>query len=676
MADDVCYPIGLANSGLQLTTSRAYFISVVPSVDRFYDTFSFATSQPAAAAMTNLFAGIYKITAANTLTRVVDCGNIKPYWNATRTLQQIPLPDIIDAKAGETYYIGLLSVGGTAPTLLRTTNVAMTQLTTGQIPEPTQITAVSTTSGLASLSATMTISDDVNTNNLSRYWGSLGSAEPPAAMSAYYHDTFNRIDEPVLPLPFASHPSTANFGIYNSTASPAVDASPAYAYWVPAMKSDDHYVEVVLGADMATEADRDINLYIGLRGMASGGAGPSVKLHIYPRGSRNFRIVTTTDSYNNAGLTQRAVPPEMPTFDIGDVVKLVADGSVYTAFLNDVPLCSWIDSGGIHPISEDHRRVNMMTSATSIANLQIADDFECGDYGGGVQLVGLQGIPSTTAFGTPTVTANLTVTPAAAPMTLTGGTPTIRTGLAAQPAKATMTLLPGTPTVTVAPHPTQFTGATGGSTWKDASVHGNTNPLEDTLFHTATGNDRVVFVFASHITSGSNVIDYPITYGGVAMTSVANLAVYTSAPGWRLRVWALLDPPSTQQQVAIKLGATNAALQAAAYSVVSYSGVSSYATFGGGQMNNIGGTSLSMTVNGIGTDSMIVQAFAQLNPGLITNYSQAMRNRQARDATSSYDASLIVGDSYGSASGSTTFSATGGGALYWAGYALRLIAAP
>lgn len=433
MADDVAFPWSMIDAWTTMTSGTPVYVSVRASQDRFYDSVKFFST---GTSMTSFFMSLYLPTSTTSITRVMDLGNVKSSLSATYTLQTIMLPDLCDVVVGETLMIGFLSVGGSPPNLYRTTLLQTVGLTTGQIPEYYQMTVLGSPGGQTGFSDTMTIIDNPAVLQSPR-WAALSTSGELPTVPALYHDTLNRDNAPQLALPWASRTDTDNWGVYNMTASPAVGAVGAFAYWVMACRSDDHYAQVRLGADMASELGRDIDLYIGVRAQRGGGTGPAVKCHINPDGT--MRIVTVTNSSSNAGLVQRALAATQ-TFNHSDTVKLVAAGAVYTAIHNDVPVAVWDDSGVLHPVGADYRRVNMSTSAIDVADLQIVDDFECGDHSASVQLVALTSIPSAEKFGGTSFLNNVTISPAAGSLTLTGYAPTIRTGVAAQPAAQPLTL--------------------------------------------------------------------------------------------------------------------------------------------------------------------------------------------------------------------------------------------
>ena len=446
MADDVVYPWALVNTSSAMTSGTPVYYLVRVSQDRFYDAVKFLMD---GTSMTSFYVAIFRPTTANTLSLVMDLGNVKSQLTSSMSLQTVALTQPLDAEAGETFMVGLLSVGGTQPSIYTTNQVAyqLSNITTGTIPEFNQITAVGATGSQTSFSSTMTLSTSYLLNSGMRIWGSLGNALPPERSAAFFVDSFNRINTTQLSLPWGSRDDCGTFGIYNNTASPNTGgAGMPFHYWVPSIRSDNHYIQAKLGADMATDAAQGVNLYLGVRA-GRGGSGQSVKLHLYSSAPTQFRIVTVTSTNDNTGLVQRAAAATPPSFNLGDVVKLVADNTVYTAFYNDNPLISWVDSGGIQPINSDQRGINIATSAVSTNNLQVIDNLEFGDFGGGVQLIGLTGIPSSAAFGAATIQNNVSPTPAALSLTVTGRAPALNTGPAVPPGKLSLSLTGYAPSI-------------------------------------------------------------------------------------------------------------------------------------------------------------------------------------------------------------------------------------
>ena len=136
-------------------------------------------------------------------------------------------------------------------------------------------------------------------------------------------------------------------------------------------------------------------------------------------------------------------------FQSGDVVKIVASDTIYSAFHNDDPIMSWVDSGVIHPVGADQRWVDISAGQTLLNNLQTIDNIEAGDAVGGVQLVALNGVLSTGVVGSPTFQNDVTLTPAAAQLTLTGNAPALIQGVGLTPATGALTLTGNVGTVQV-----------------------------------------------------------------------------------------------------------------------------------------------------------------------------------------------------------------------------------
>jgi hypothetical protein len=446
MADDFNYPASMISAPVAMLNNRPDFGMVIASRDGFYDAVKWhmATSTRA---MTTFHVGVFKLTGPTTMTKIVTLGNVKSLLAAATTLQVMPLPDPIDVVAGEIFYVGLLSNAGTVAQLYGTQAVSSPNaiLTSGGSPELDMLTTKTSAAGITDFSAaTYTVlaspSTTIGTGYI-RPWVALGNLAVPVRFPNYQVDTFNQINTPNLSLPWASRAdlSLPTFGTYNDTASPNTGANGAFTYRMPSCRNNDHYAQVRLAADMATAAGVGLDFYIGIRS-GRGGAGNAVKLHVKTTVPKQFRIVTVTSAYNNSGLTQRAAMPSIPDFVESDVIKIVAAGPVYAAFLNDEPVVSWNDAGALSPIDIDHQWVNMMCGPTSTANLQIADNFECGAYGGGVQLIGPTGIPSAEATGVPTFINDVAAAPSVDPLIIVGYPPTIPTGPAVIPDPAQLSL--------------------------------------------------------------------------------------------------------------------------------------------------------------------------------------------------------------------------------------------
>jgi hypothetical protein len=454
VADDSTFPVTLLNTTAAATLGVADFCMVIASQDSFYDSIKFHIA--AGRTFTNYHVGLFKLTAPGVLTKIYTLGDVKSQLNNTRTLQVFSLPDPLDVVAGEIFYVGFLQVGGTAVSMYASNSVLpsvmpLTTGATGTTPEIQMLTTKSTGAALTNFNAaTYTV---LTTNTpISRPWAGLGNAIAPVRIPSYQVDTFNQINATDLALPWAFRTDLGlpTWGVYNDCAVPNVGANGAFAYRVTACRNNDHYVQVRLGADMATgPGNFDGDLYIGIRS-ARGGGGTSVKLHIKPNGTRVLRIISTTTAYNNGGLTQRGAMAAVPEFLAGDVVKIAAQGSVYVALLNDQPVASWNDTGVISPVDADHWWVNMMASPTAVTGMQLVDNLECGAYGGGVTLLGVSSDVSAEADGPLKFINDVTPTPVRASMEIISGRPVIQTGPAVAPAPARIQIINYAPTIELA----------------------------------------------------------------------------------------------------------------------------------------------------------------------------------------------------------------------------------
>ncbi|MGH3725667.1 MAG: hypothetical protein ACRDUS_16280 [Mycobacterium sp.] len=162
--DDVSFPIYGAQSMFTPTLGDITYIPITPDTDRVYKSLKFGM---VGTAMTYCYAGVYRIATDGTLTRVVDLGNVKPDLTVSK-VQTFEIPGDLSVGRGETAFIAVRQVGGTAAQMF--TAPSLLQVTETVQPIPTYITEKNNTgSGLPA-----TISGAVVRTESAPAWGALG----------------------------------------------------------------------------------------------------------------------------------------------------------------------------------------------------------------------------------------------------------------------------------------------------------------------------------------------------------------------------------------------------------------------------------------------------------------------------------------------------------------------
>ena len=151
------------------------YFQIRPPGDRFYDVLRFGIY--GSIAMTNFHVSVFRPSATpNVLDEVMHLGDVKSQLVTPPTLQTVLLSEPLDAVVGDIFYVGLLSVGGTAPYWYGSSGsdgiaCAPYSFTTGQWPEYNQLTAKSTATGKTSFAGTETISSTESVMSLPAFGG-------------------------------------------------------------------------------------------------------------------------------------------------------------------------------------------------------------------------------------------------------------------------------------------------------------------------------------------------------------------------------------------------------------------------------------------------------------------------------------------------------------------------
>lgn len=183
--DEVAFPVALINTTVTPTLGVLQLIPVTSETSRPVKSVKFGL---AASTMTNLYVGIYRYDGTN-LVLDANLGDIKSSLVGSK-LQAYNMPDELSVVRGETVYIGVLQVGGTAAAM------HATNIPTAAIIEPAQEipTWIGSRygSGLTALPGTFSAGAVVEQSG--PLWGALGSevGAPTIPPGAFYSDNFNR----------------------------------------------------------------------------------------------------------------------------------------------------------------------------------------------------------------------------------------------------------------------------------------------------------------------------------------------------------------------------------------------------------------------------------------------------------------------------------------------------
>lgn len=162
--DDVSFPIALAQTMFTPVLGDITYIPITPDTDRVFKALKFGL---VGNAMTNLYVGVYKIEYNGTLTLAVNLGDKKSALTASK-VQTFGIPDGVSVGRGETVFIAVRQVGGTAGQMF--TTPSLLQVTEVVQPVPTYITEKNNTgTGLPA-----TISGAIVRSESAPAWGALG----------------------------------------------------------------------------------------------------------------------------------------------------------------------------------------------------------------------------------------------------------------------------------------------------------------------------------------------------------------------------------------------------------------------------------------------------------------------------------------------------------------------
>lgn len=371
LADDVSFPIAQIDGTLTSSLNKLYLIPVTTQQDRAYTALKFGLT---GTSMTNCYVGIYYMdpTTGN-ISKVLDCGDVKSSLTSSYNQQAITLPAALLATRGDTYFIGLLQVGGTAGSLHRWSNT--TNFSTGLYPQFIGGEASGTFSSLPSLVTA------ANVIAGTRVWGALGDLTPILAPgSAFYADGFNRANAAQLTTPWTSRWSSGvgDIGVYNNMFGPQSSSPPGVNVYTynSKMSTTNHDVQADFINIPGTSAS-----VVGamlLRGNANG----CVYVSVAAIGAGWVGAVIRTNSSYNLGSTLAAgtarASANLVSGNFTGTLRCTAIGNTYTLYSGGSQVAQWIDSGGVFAYDGTSREVGAAGYA-SAGSKGILDNWQAKD---------------------------------------------------------------------------------------------------------------------------------------------------------------------------------------------------------------------------------------------------------------------------------------------------------
>lgn len=334
--DDVNYPIvdvtaAGSTGGLGLVRMSP---PIVASQDRTYDVLRFGI---AGTTMTSCLVGVYKIDrATGAHTKVADLGNVKGSLSTSYKVQSLSLPSPLTVSRGDVFAIAVLQIGGTGAGFYESSDptVDMTDnLNTFPRWPRYQVTA----SAQTSLAASYTDAQMSSGGTSKRFWAALGST--PAGSLKSYADSFNRSDSGTLGASWLHKFRSGGSGELCvrrlAAGNPASNSNHHISAYVQKLTSADQEVEmtvVTLGTITAA--------YLSLRGDDGNVC--------FAKWDGSTCVIYTNTAYSNTGTSRDS--GAAPSFaSTQGKFRFRAVGNVYTAYVDDVSMATWTDSGGVHP---------------------------------------------------------------------------------------------------------------------------------------------------------------------------------------------------------------------------------------------------------------------------------------------------------------------------------------
>lgn len=369
--DDVAFPVFNIDGYTAPTLGRLYLVPITASVDREYQSLKFAIQ---GTSMTNCYVGVYTIdTATGQADLISNLGDVKSQLSGATEQQSLALPDSISASKGQTYYIGILQVGGTAANMKRS---SLTDTMTDYPTSYPQFFGNIVTGTLSSLPSTIAASSITSSV---RFWGALGyGISPPAPPNQYFADSYNRANGPLGSNYIARKNYNVGLVISSNTVT-CGDTGSGVSSLVPKFTTNNQGVRVTLAESMSSPGDL-VGIFLRasssmMVGVMTGGSGSTKVPRIIT--CPGFDIGNNT--FSNCTIRATSSNPFPGTPVASYMLQLEAVGNVYTVKWTNggsgLVTFSWTDSGGIVPIGAGQREAAIATDGLSGA----LDNFEMYD---------------------------------------------------------------------------------------------------------------------------------------------------------------------------------------------------------------------------------------------------------------------------------------------------------
>ncbi|OMB79291.1 hypothetical protein A5743_14420 [Mycolicibacterium conceptionense] len=359
--EDVVFPRVMASEAKIFTGGRLYLTALRTTQNRIYNQVGFMTN--GGDPQENVFVAVYRIDPANgTYTLEYDFGNVSSQILTGSGLvdQRFNMPYDLQASEGDLWAVGILTTGtGSYPSLVCVASSAMDY--TGLHPRCATAVLASQTSIPASVSAASV------TRAADRVWASLGQAldfEVPTIQLAEQFST-GQWGSSAWYL-FGSGDYDDRTGVIASDGGLHMRVTPGYSLPIPktinrssgihktAMSTNNMASEVTIARVPDTSVPP---IWAIVRARNNSTLGAALEI------TANQARIITFDAAADPTPTARATAST--TVSVGDVFRIEAVGTVYTAYRNGVPIpgCTWTDTGNaVIPLVASLRRTGWLVS--------------------------------------------------------------------------------------------------------------------------------------------------------------------------------------------------------------------------------------------------------------------------------------------------------------------------
>ncbi|CQD15686.1 hypothetical protein BN970_03293 [Mycolicibacterium conceptionense] len=359
--EDVVFPRVMASEAKIFTGGRLYLTALRTTQNRIYNQVGFMTN--GGDPQENVFVAVYRIDPANgTYTLEYNFGNVSSQILTGSGLvdQRFNMPYDLQASEGDLWAVGILTTGtGSYPGLVCVASSAMDY--TGLHPRCATAVLASQTSIPSSVSAASV------TRAADRVWASLGQAldfVPPSIQLAEQFST-GQWSSAAWYL-FGSGDYDAQTGVIAADGGLHMRVQPGFTLPVPKKinRSSGIHKTAMTTNDMASEVtiarvpDTSVPpIWAIVRASNNSTLGAALEI------TTNQARIITFDAPADPTPTARATAST--TVSVGDVFRIEAVGTVYTAYRNGVPIpgCTWTDTGNaVIPLVASLRRTGWLVS--------------------------------------------------------------------------------------------------------------------------------------------------------------------------------------------------------------------------------------------------------------------------------------------------------------------------